>query len=243
MLGLAHQVFPYVEDHKFYCEHWLTSSFFNKIREFGALLARADLLDDAEDVFHLSRAEIREALSDLRLAWSIGGEVAGKDYWRPMIATRKAGLAELAKWDAPTALGPAPEIVTDPMVIMLWGVTTERVASWLKQTDGDNELTGFAASPGIVEGVARVVATVDDIARVKDGDILVCAVTAPSWAPIFGRIKGAVSDIGGTMSHAAIVAREYGLPAVVGTGNGTKRIKDGQRIRVDGAAGRVSILS
>jgi pyruvate,water dikinase len=129
------------------------------------------------------------------------------------------------------------------MVIMLWGVTSDTINSWLSQADNPNELKGFGASPGVVEGAARVIHTVDEISRLKDGDILVCAVTAPSWAPIFGKIGAAVSDIGGTMSHAAIVAREYGLPAVVGTGDGTKRIKDGQRIRVDGSSGRVTILA
>ena len=73
-------------------------------------------------------------------------------------------------------------------------------------------------------------------------EILVCPVTNPSWGPVFGRIKAAVSDIGGTMSHAAIVAREYGLPAVVGTGQATKRITTGQRLRVDGNRGVVTIL-
>jgi pyruvate,water dikinase len=243
MLGLAHQVFPYVEDHKFYCEHWLTGVFFNKIREFGELLRKNDLLDDVEDVFHLNRSEVREALSDLRLAWSIGGNVAGKNHWRPIIAARKKALKELANWMAPNALGPVPASITDPMVIMLWGVTSDTINSWLSQADNPNELKGFGASPGVVEGAARVIHTVDEISRLKDGDILVCAVTAPSWAPIFGKIGAAVSDIGGTMSHAAIVAREYGLPAVVGTGDGTKRIKDGQRIRVDGSSGRVTILA
>ena len=80
------------------------------------------------------------------------------------------------------------------------------------------------------------------ISTVKEGDILVCPVTAPSWGAVFGRIKAAVSDIGGTMSHAAIVAREYGLPAVVGTGSATRRIKNGQRLRVDGDRGTVTIL-
>jgi pyruvate,water dikinase len=128
------------------------------------------------------------------------------------------------------------------MVIMLWGVTSDTINSWLSQADNPNELKGFGASPGVIEGEARVINTVDEISRLKQGDILVCANTAPSWAPIFGKIGAAVSDIGGTMSHAAIVAREYGLPAVVGTGDGTKRIRDGQRIRVDGSSGRVTIL-
>lgn len=243
MLGLSHQVFPYVEDHKFYCEHWLTGAFFNKIREFGELLRRYDLLEESEDVFHLNRGEIREALSDLRLAWSIGGDVAGRSHWRPIVVARKQALEELASWSAPNALGPVPESITDPMVIMLWGVTTETIHTWLSQADNPNELKGFGASPGVIEGEARVIHTADDISRLKQGDILVCANTAPSWAPIFDKLGAAVSDIGGTMSHAAIVAREYGLPAVVGTGDGTKRIKDGQRIRVDGSSGRVTILT
>jgi pyruvate,water dikinase len=87
-----------------------------------------------------------------------------------------------------------------------------------------------------------VVKSVQEISRLQQGDILVCQVTNPTWAPIFQKIGGAVSDIGGSMSHAAIVAREYGLPAVVGTGNATLRIQDGQRIRVDGGRGIVTIL-
>ncbi len=94
----------------------------------------------------------------------------------------------------------------------------------------------------MVEGIARVVKSAEEIGRLRKGDILVCQVTNPSWAPVFQKISAAVSDIGGSMSHAAIVAREYGLPAVVGTGTGTQKIKDGQRIRVDGGRGVVTLL-
>jgi pyruvate,water dikinase len=101
---------------------------------------------------------------------------------------------------------------------------------------------GVAASAGVVEGVARVLQDVNEIGSLREGEILVCPVTAPSWAPVFGKIKAAVSDIGGAMSHAAIVAREYGMPAVVGTGDATKRIRTGDRIRVDGDRGTVRVL-
>ena len=94
----------------------------------------------------------------------------------------------------------------------------------------------------MVVGTARVVRSVEEIGRLQQGDILVCQVTNPTWAPIFQKIAGAVSDIGGSMSHAAIVAREYSLPAVVGTGNATSRIRDGQRIRIDGGRGLVTLL-
>ncbi len=78
--------------------------------------------------------------------------------------------------------------------------------------------------------------------RLEDGEILVAPITAPSWAPVFPKIRACVTDIGGMMSHAAIVCREYGVPAVTGTGFGTTQIKNGQRIRVDGSAGTVEIL-
>ena len=125
---------------------------------------------------------------------------------------------------------------------MLWGVTTQRVQEWASAEEGGGRLTGAAASPGVVEGVARVVIDVEEIARVRDGDILVCPITSPAWAPIFSNVKAVVTDIGGVMSHAAIVCREYGLPAVVGTGRATSEIQTGQMIRVDGTSGVVTVL-
>src|SRR5205823_5070704 len=152
-------------------------------------------------------------------------------------------LEVLKGWSPPPAIGPVPEALNDPAVRMLWGVTAETLATWAAAEDGDGQdIHGYAASPGVVEGVARVLRSVNDIGQIRDGEILVCAVTAPSWAPVFGKIKAAVSDIGGTMSHAAIVAREYGLPAVVGTGQATHRIKTGQRLRVDADLGVVQVI-
>jgi pyruvate, water dikinase len=243
MLGLARLVFPYVEEHKFYCEHWFTTQFFAKIREFGTLLVRKGILDDVEDIFHLHHTEVDQALSDVMLAWAAGAEPLGAAHFGPIIAERKRMLEVLRDWAPPPAIGPVPEALNDPAVRMLWGVTAETLATWAAAESGDGqEIHGYAASPGVVEGVARVLRSVNDIGQIQDGEILVCAVTAPSWAPVFGKIKAAVSDIGGTMSHAAIVAREYGMPAVVGTGHATKLIKTGQTVRVDGDRGIVQIL-
>ncbi|MGJ3562222.1 PEP-utilizing enzyme [Streptomyces sp. INA 01156] len=100
----------------------------------------------------------------------------------------------------------------------------------------------MAASPGVVEGTARLITSADQLGEIQDGEILVATITAPSWGPIFGKIKATVTDIGGMMSHAAIVCREYGLPAVTGTGSASTTIRTGQRIRVDGTACRVEIL-
>jgi pyruvate, water dikinase len=244
MLGLARVVFPYVEDHKWYCEHWFTTEFFGKIREFGALLARQGVLGEAEDVFHLHHTEIDQALADVMLAWSAGSQPLGAAHFGPVIAERKRILEVLRDWSPPPALGPVPEALNDPAVRMLWGITAETLATWAATEASDGtEVQGYAASPGVTEGIARVLRDVNDIGQIRDGEILVCPVTAPSWAPVFGKIKAAVSDIGGTMSHAAIVAREYGMPAVVGTGHATKRIKTGQRVRVDGDRGVVTVIS
>src|SRR5215471_10299897 len=245
MIGLAHRVFPYVEGHKFYCEHWYTNLFFNKIREFGGLLAKHGFFSDTEDIFHLTHFEVEEAIVDLMISWSNGSAARGPSRWPALLNERKAAIAEWAKHDTAPALGPVPEVIDDPAIVMLWGITRENLDAWLtagEQPDS-NEIKGVAASAGVAEGVARVVKSVEEIGRLRQGDILVCQVTNPTWAPIFQKIAGAVSDIGGSMSHAAIVAREFGLPAVVGTGTATSRIKDGQRIRVDGGRGVVTLLS
>jgi pyruvate,water dikinase len=241
MLGLCRHVFPHAEGHKFFIEHWGTSLFFNKIREVGAVLSENGFFDEADDVFYLNIHEVHEALSDLGLAWAGGAAARGTVYWPQRVQKRKQILQRLSQWTPPPALGLVPDVINDPTVVLLWGVTADRLRAWAAG-DGDTGVHGYAASPGVVEGVARVVRDVNEIGTVQQGEVLVCPVTAPSWAPVFPKIAAAVSDIGGMMSHAAIIAREYGLPAVVGTGHATKQIKTGDRVRVDGDNGTVTIL-
>jgi len=244
-LGLARTVYPFVENHNFYVEHWHHTIFWNKIREFGALLAKHGFFADGDDIFYLHRFEVHDALYDLCTSWAVGTPARGPKYWPPIVAKRKAIIKKLREWQPVPALGPAPEVVTEPFTVMLWGITTDTVKTWLAPREAPGaarELRGFAGSPGVAEGPARVVLSVEQLGTVRDGEILVCPITAPSWTPVFTKIKAAVSDIGGIMCHAAIVSREYGLPAVVGTGYGTKNIKTGQRVRVDGNTGVVTIL-
>jgi pyruvate,water dikinase len=243
LLSLSRTVFPYVEEHKFFCDYWFLTRWWNKLREFGALLAEHGFLEDDEDIFQLTRHEVASAFDELVLTWATGGRPLGPMHWPPIVGRRKQILERLAEWTPPPALGVTPEAVTDPMTIMLWGVTTERVQEWARQQDGGHVLNGAAASPGVVEGAARVVRSVDQIADILDGEILVCGSTSPAWAPIFSKITATVTDVGGVMSHAAIVAREYGLPAVVGTGRATSQIRTGQMIRVDGFEGTVTLLA
>ena len=242
MRELAKTVYPFVENHNFYVEHWHHSIFWNRVREIGRILERHGFLEDAEDVFFLHRFELNDALYDLCTGWATSTPARGPSYWPDEVRERKRIMERLREWSPPPALGLAPDIVTEPFTVMLFGVTTDTVRQWLGQGETEGELRGIAASKGVAEGPARVITSVAGLDEVETGEVLICPITAPSWAPVFARISAAVSDIGGIMSHAAIVSREYGLPAVVGTGFGTKRIRTGQRVRVDGDNGVVTIL-
>lgn len=242
--GLAATAYPYVENHNFYIEHWTMGVFWRKVRELGQVFADAGFWGDRDDMLYLTRGEVRDAIFDLATGWAVGAEPTGPHYW-PTEIERRRGIIEALKTQRPQpALNTPPAEITEPFTMMLYGITTEQVQQWLADGDesSDGSITGMAASPGVVEGVARVVHSADQLGEVQDGDILVATITAPSWGPIFGKIKATVTDIGGMMSHAAIVCREYGLPAVTGTGNGSTTIKTGQTIRVDGSTGRVEVL-
>jgi pyruvate,water dikinase len=242
-LGLARVVFPYVENHNFYIEHWTMSVTWRKLRELGATLAKEELLADPTDLYFIRRDEVNELLYDYYVNWAVNSPSVSKAHWAPIIERRREIHAKLDAWQPPKALGAPPEVITEPFTIMLWGITSESVNNWLGGDEAnENELTGMAASPGMVEGVARIVYSPEEVGDLEQGEILVAPITAPSWAPVFPKIQACVTDIGGMMSHAAIVCREYGVPAVTGTGFGTDKIKTGDRIRVDGSAGTVTIL-
>ncbi len=242
-LGLARVVFPYVENHNFYIEHWTMSVVWRKVRELGATLEKDGLLSDASDLLFIRRDEVNEVLWDYYANWAVNSPTASASHWAPIVARRREIHAKLDAWQAPKALGAPPEVITEPFTIMLWGITSESVNNWLGSDEGaENELTGMAASPGAVEGIARIVYSPDQVNELQEGEILVAPITAPRWAPVFPKIQACVTDIGGMMSHAAIVCREYGVPAVTGTGFGTDKISTGDRIRVDGSSGKVTIL-
>ena len=242
-LGLARVVFPYVENHNFYVEHWSHSVMFRKMKELGDVFVEAGFFTDRNDVFYLKRDEVNEALWDMFMGWAVGAGARGPAYWPREIGRRRGIVSALNEWSPPPALGEPPEVVTEPFTIMLWGITSDSIGMWLGAgDDGDADFRGFAASPGVAEGPARVISSADEIGLLQEGEILVASITAPSWAPVFGKIGAAVTDIGGMMSHAAIVCREYGLPAVTGTAFGTRDITTGTRLRVDGSAGTVTVL-
>ncbi|HEX3238259.1 MAG TPA: PEP-utilizing enzyme [Gaiellaceae bacterium] len=184
---------------------------------FGRRLVGEGLLDAAGDVWMLERDELRSALT-------------GTSDLRALVAERREeqarGLAEGVR----SFLGEPPaEHTRDTVVESFYG-------------SGGTALNGAGASPGVAEGVARVVADASDFARIQSGDILVTTMTTPAWTPLFPSLAGLVTETGGILSHAAVVAREYGLPAVVGAAGAVSAIPDGKRVRIDGTSGAISLL-
>jgi pyruvate,water dikinase len=241
-------IYRYAEDHLFWVEHWFHTIWFSKIRQFGNVLVNRGLLKEVDDIFMFHRYEIPEMLTEVATGWALGVNIPLRgDYYKAKAAKRKKILDAARKWTQPPALGVPPEEVAEPFTIMLWGITTDKVKEWLKGVDvsagGDvSQIKGFAASAGIAEGPARVLKLLKEIVDLQPGEIIVCPSTNPSWAPVFTKIKAAVTDIGGLTSHAAIVCREYGVPSVTGTGLATSVIKTGDILRVDGDTGVVTIL-
>lgn len=196
--------------------------------ELGRRLAAAGSLRTPDDVFFLETSELREA-SMARLS---GGS-------RPDLARAARARRELR--EARKRLHPPPAV--PPAYTMrlgaldLSGRETQR-----RNLDAGPTLRGFAVSPGKVTAPASVVLSPADFGTMEPGTILVCPTTTPAWTPLFAQARGLITDIGGVAAHGSIIAREYGIPAVMGTGNGTQRIVSGQLVTVDGDAGTVTLL-
>ncbi len=246
LLELARRVVRYVENHKWWVENWYGQLFRIKMLELGETFTRYGILDEPEDIAFLTIYEVEQALMDLAATWALEEKPRSSETksWSNIVRRRKEVWRKLTGYRPPPGLGPVPPI-TDPFLEQLWGITKERIESWLEvkpEVGVVKELKGFAGAPGVVEGVAKVIKSPDELHLVEHGDILVAPLTDPSWTSVFPKVRGIVTNVGGIMSHAAIVGREYGIPVVVGTGTATDVIKTGQRIRVDGTKGVVSIL-
>ncbi len=188
----------------------------------GARLVASGSLDVPEQVFFLTRAELLEALSA-----------------RPA-SVHLASLANERRstWERERRLVPPLIVGTAPaMFARILSDAEDAVRG--PRLEVENGAVGIPASPGRATGPARIVRGLDDFDRVQPGDVLVAPLTAPAWTPLFDRVVAVVTDTGGVAAHASIVAREYGLPAVVGTGDATARFHDGEVLEVDGSAGIV----
>lgn len=217
---------PLEETHAYSIDYPGLSATRDALLGFGRRLVAEGRLDDAEDVFLLRRTELREAVGN---AWG--------PPLQPVVAERRGALA-VARASAPAPfLGPPPIGDDDvpALVAKFYGVPgTARL-------EGD-VVHGTAASRGTAAGRARIVRGREDFGRVERGDVLVCTTTTPAWTPLFGSVAALVTDTGGILCHAAVVAREYEIPAVVGADVATEVIPDGARVEIDGTAGTVTIL-
>jgi pyruvate,water dikinase len=179
-------------------------------------------------VFFLTHEEVKDALRG----------PASRD-WAELVAERRAEHQRRCETTPPLNAGTPIEQATGDQPAM--GAFSEFFGRPVVQDASSNVLVGTAASRGTVTGTARVIRRLEESDRLQPGDILVCEMTMPAWTPLFAIASAVVTDSGGVLSHSAIVAREYGIPCVVGTTSGTRRVADGQRITVDGAAGTVTL--
>jgi phosphohistidine swiveling domain-containing protein len=220
---------PLTPDHHFYIDQGANAHVRLVLLAVGRKLVEAGRIDAPDDVLFLRYNELRALI----------GSADSLDA-RTIVAARRAERDAARKIQPRDWVGTVtPSQLAFPYLVN-WGYP-ER---FHRQASEDvRVISGIAGSPGTIEGTARVVMTVDEFDQVRDGDILVCQMTNPAWVVLFTKIAGLVTDTGGTTSHPAVLAREFGIPAVIGTSVATKRIATGDRLRVDGSAGRVDILA
>jgi pyruvate,water dikinase len=179
----------------------------------AAQLVKAGVISETEDIYYLTFDELQEVVRTHKVNDQI-------------ITKRKEEYRLYKKLTPPRVITSHGEIVT---------------GAYKRENLPSQAIVGLPVSSGVIEGRARVILNMED-ANLSEGDILVTSFTDPSWTPLFVGIKGLVTEVGGLMTHGAVIAREYGLPAVVGVENATRLIKDGQRIRVHGTEGYIKML-
>jgi pyruvate,water dikinase len=222
-MGTAQQFGVFNEEHNLYVEQASIVAMRMIAQEVGKRLVKAGALDNPEDAFNLRFSELRRYL--LKAEWLD---------CRPLVAKRRAEYKPVG----PPYIGDPSAVEMDLALAKIVGVA----ARGISEAGVGADLSGIPACPGVVEGRARVIYDRNELGTIQYGEILVAETTWTTWTPVFARIKGVVTNIGGTLSHSAIVAREYNIPAVLSTGDATKKIKTGQLLRVDGTEGKVYIL-
>lgn len=233
---------PLTPNHHFYIDQGTHQRMRRALLEIGKKLVAKNIVDKPDDIFFLRYNELRE----------IGTNPKAFDA-KSLVKERRNAREEAEK------ILPAPMIGTvtewslhqEPYKWGLWGWSDEKFERVKKQIEdgmiGKKKVTvevikGIAAAPGIAEGTARIVRSPKEFNSVEDGTIMFCDMTNPAWVPVFPKLRGLVTDSGGLLAHPAIVSREFGIPCIVGTMVGTKQIRDGQKVRINGNTGIIEIL-
>ena len=220
LLALARRIGHLTEVHNYWIDRAAQSHLRRFLFRVGARLVREGVVAQPADVFYFERDEVPALLLD-------------PEDRRDVIAERRARHERQKTLKPPRYVGKAPEPESGP---------ADRFEGAKADSGEGNELKGTGASAGVVRGPARVVLTSNEFDRIQPGDVIVCPSSNPSWVPVFTIAGGLVTNTGGVLSHAAVVAREFGLPAVVGVTGATTKIPDGREVEIDGTAGTVRLL-
>jgi pyruvate,water dikinase len=222
MLDLARAAGPLTEEHNYWIDR-ITQAIVRRVAlRFAARLVSEGTIERPEDVFHLHVVDVAAALRRPRDL-------------RRLVREREAQHLRNKRRRPPAFVGPPPTAPGGTLP----GLVPRSELGYKEKQDDPNVLKGVAASAGIGRGPARLVREPADLDRVRAGDVLVCRSTHVSYVPVFGKVAAVVTEVGGSLSHAAVVAREFGVPAVVATGVALTVLRDGEDIEVDGSAGVV----
>jgi phosphohistidine swiveling domain-containing protein len=215
------------EDHNFWIDQRLFYHVRRLILEFGGRLAQAGMLDAVNDVFYLTLDELKT-----------GRDISMKH----LVQERKTEMDRFTHVAPPPMLGTAPAFEMTDGGSMVRAMFKGEMSPAPTGNSEMNKVPGLPGSAGVTRGTARVIHSLAEAGKLQPGDVLVAIATEPPWTPLFATAAAIVTDSGGVLSHSAVVAREYRIPAVVGTGNATTTFKDGQLIEVDGNAGIVRVV-
>ena len=215
------------EDHNFWIDQRLFYHVRRVILEFGGRLAQAGMLDAVNDVFYLTPDELQN-----------GQDISMKR----LVQERKTEMEQFSHVTPPPMLGTMPAFEMTDGGSMVRAMFKGEMSPANTSNREANKVKGLPGSAGVARGTARVIHSLAEAGKLQPGDVLVTISTEPPWTPLFATASAVVTDSGGVLSHSAVVAREYRIPAVVGTGNATTTFKDGQLIEVDGNAGTVRVV-
>jgi pyruvate,water dikinase len=218
---------PLTPDHHFYIDQGANAHLRLVLIAIGRKLVALGTVDEPDDVIFLRYNELRALIGDQRAFDA-----------RALVAERRAERERAYDFRPPAWIGTATESQLAFPYLTNWGFPEK----FHRHGETAGQVKGIGGSPGVVEGIARVVLREDQFDEVRAGDILVCHMTNPAWVVLFTKIAALVSNAGGITAHPAVLSREFGIPAVVGTQDGTQRISTGDRVRVDGSSGTVEIL-
>lgn len=237
-LDLMLRMMPLTPNHHFYLDQGTNGRMRLMFLGIGRHLTKLGLFDDPEDVFFLSYDQLRWYAANPKTDENPGG-FDGK----AIIQQARREREEAWKTRAVDWIGTVSHwsLYEEPYK-GLWGYPDRFLKAAEKAAEPMDVVKGLPAAAGVAEGIARVVKSPEEFDQVRQGEIMVCIMTNPAWVVVFTKLAAVVCDAGGVLAHPAIVSREFGIPAVVGTTNATQRIKTGDRLRVNGSAGVVDIL-